>query len=104
VSLAVATGMDTKEARSVLAEHLSQYRSRSYAELVAWVREHRIDTPEAVGPSGNQYQIEVQFFWDGKSGEDVRVSGSISDGRGIRAFIPVTDSFILNPEGRFVGE
>jgi hypothetical protein len=95
--------MDKKEAHSILAEHLAHYRSRSYAELAAWVRERRIDTPEAVAPSGKRYQIEVQFIWDAKPDGDVRVSGSIDDG-GIRAFLPLTDSFILSPEGRFVGE
>jgi hypothetical protein len=96
--------MDKKEAYSILAEHLARYRTRSYAELAAWVREGRIDTPEVVGQSGQQYQIEVQFFWDDKPGDDVRVVGSVSDGRGIRAFLPLTDSFILSPEGRFVGK
>ena len=96
--------MDKKEARSTLAEHLAGYRSRSYAELAAWVRERRISTPEALAPSGIRYQIEVQFFWDDKPDGDVRVSGSISDGRGIRTFVPLTDSFIMSAEGRFVGE
>jgi|GEM_PF-782785 hypothetical protein len=88
--------MDTKETRSILAEHLARYRSRSYAELAAWVRDGRIDTPEAIAPSGNRYQIELQFFWDDEPNGDVRVSGSISDSRGIRAFLPLTDSFILS--------
>jgi hypothetical protein len=95
--------MDTKEARSILAEHLARYRSRSYTEVAAWARERRIDTPEAVAPNGKRYQIEVQFFWDDKPDGDVRVSGSIDDG-GIRAFLPLSESFILSPEGRFIGE
>jgi hypothetical protein len=95
--------MDAEEARAVLAERLGRYRSRSYAEVAAWVREHRTDTSEAVAPSGKRYQIAVQFFWDDKPSGDVRVSGSIDDG-GIRAFVPLTDSFILSPEGKFVGE
>jgi len=96
--------MDTKEASSILAEHLARYRSRSYAELSARVRERRIDTPEVVAPGGHRYEIEVQFFWDDKPDGDVRVSVSISDGRGIRAFVPLTDSFIMSAEGRFIGE
>jgi hypothetical protein len=92
--------MDEKEARSVLAEHMNRYRNRSYAELAVWVRERRIDTAEVVGQSGNQYQIEVVFFWDGKPEGDVRVIGSIDDGRGIRAFAPLTDSFALSREDR----
>ena len=96
--------MDKTEAHSILAEHLARYRTRSYAELASWVRDGRVDTPEAVGKSGEHYQIEIQFFWDDKPDRDVRVIGSVSDGRGIRAFVPLTDSFILSPEGRFVGE
>ena len=96
--------MDTKEARSILAGQLARYRSQPYAELAASVREDRIDTSDAAGASGTHYQIEVQFFWDDKPGGDVRVLGSISDGRGIRAFVPVTGGFILSPGGRFVGE
>ena len=96
--------MDTKEANSILGEHLARYRTRSYAELTTWVRDGRVDTPEAVGQSGTCYQIEIQFFWDDQPDGDVRVVGSVSDGRGISAFVPLTDSFILSPEGRFAGE
>ncbi|MCX6923195.1 MAG: hypothetical protein NT154_08300 [Verrucomicrobia bacterium] len=95
--------MNKKEAHSILAEHLTGIRSRSYAELVSWMSERRNDTLEVVAPSGTRYCIEVQFFWDDKPNGDVRVVGSIDDG-GIRAFLPVTDSFILSPEGRFVGQ
>ena len=96
--------MDKKEANAILAEHLARYRTRSYTELAAWVRDGRVDTPEAVGQSGASYQLEIQFFWDDRPDGDVRVVGSASDGRGIRVFVPLTDSFILSPEGRFVGE
>jgi hypothetical protein len=95
--------MDNKEARSILAEHLARYRLRSYAELASWAREGRAATAEAVGPTGTRYQIEVQFFWDDKPQGDVRVGASIDDG-GIRAFLPLTDSFILSAEGKFVEE
>jgi hypothetical protein len=92
--------MDEKEARTILAEHLKQYRNRPYAELAAWVRERRNDTAVVEGLSGKEYQIEVVFFWDGKPDTDVRVIGSIDDGRGIRAFLPLTDSFVVSPEDR----
>ena len=54
--------MDKKEANSILVEHLARYRTRSYAELATWVRDGRVDTPEAVGPSGTNYQIEIELF------------------------------------------
>jgi nanoRNase/pAp phosphatase (c-di-AMP/oligoRNAs hydrolase) len=95
--------MNKKEANSIVSEHLARYRSRPYAELASWAREDRIDTAEAVGPSGTRYQIEVRFFWDAKPEGDVRVCASIDDG-GISAFVPLTEDFILSPEGKFVGE
>jgi hypothetical protein len=95
--------MNMKEARSILSQHLTGFRSRSYAELASWVSERRNDTLEVVAPSGTRYCIELQVFWDDKPNGDVRVVGSIDDD-GIRAFLPVTDGFILSPEGRFVGE
>ena len=95
--------METNEARSILAVHLSGYRRRSYAELASWVRQGRVDTAQEVGPAGCRYQIEVQFFWDGRPESDVRVSASIDDG-GIRAFCPLNDCFIVSSGGKFVGE
>jgi hypothetical protein len=94
--------MDKKEAKSILSEYLSGYLSRSYAELAALVLAGQSQT-RVVLPSGSRYQLEVQFFWDDEPDGDVRVLGSVDDG-GIRAFIPITDDFILSPDGRFVGE
>ena len=95
--------MDKKEAQSILAERLARYRTRSYVELASWVRDGRIDTSQVAAPNGHLYEIEVQFFWDDKPDADIRVFASISD-RGIRALVPFTPSFIMNPAGRFVGE
>ena len=96
--------MDEKEAGSILAEHLDQYRTRPYTELAAWVRERRIDTAEVVARNGKQYQIEVTFHWDGKPDGDVRVVGSVDEGRGIRAFVPLTDSFAVGSDRRSGGQ
>jgi hypothetical protein len=63
--------MDKTEARSILSEYLNRYRSRSYAELVGWVSEGRIDEAEIVAPSGTRYQIEVNFFWDNRRNGNV---------------------------------
>ena len=49
------------------------------------------------------YQIDIIPHWDDKSLRTIRVQFAIDDG-GLRAFFPMTDSFILSPEGRFVGE
>jgi hypothetical protein len=93
--------MDTTEAKEVLASELSKYRSRSYAELRG-----RVGTQDdfvAVAPSGKHYQVEIEFFWDGKPDKDIRVMGAIDDG-GLHAMMPLTDAFILSPDGKFIGE
>jgi len=95
--------MNKSEAHSILSECLARYCSRPYAELAARASKDRADTSEIAAPSGTRYQLEVEFVWDGKPNADVRVIASVDDG-GIRALVPVTESFILSPDGRFVGE
>ena len=95
--------MDEREARNLLSEKLAEYRALSYSHLASRIDTCDVVCVEVVGPSGVEYQIEVQFVWDGQSGGDVRVLGSIDDG-GWRAFVPLCDSFIMAPDGRFVGE
>ena len=93
--------MDTDEARSVLTEHLASYRALTYPELAG--RVDTVETAEHRAPSGVEYQLEVQFFWDSKPNRDVRVIALVDDG-GWRAFVPLSDDFILAPDGTFVGE
>ena len=93
--------MDTTEAGNVLRAKLAEYRKLSYEELTAKIGE--IECFEIVGPSGTEYQIEVQFFWDDKTNSTIRVGGGIDDG-GLRAFMPLCDDFLMDPDGRFVGE
>ena len=95
--------MDKEEARNILAEHLARYRTRSYSELVRMVSVKHVDTFEVTGASGTTYQLEFQFFWDGRPEGKIRVMGSIDDG-GWRAFLPMTDDFILGPEEESTGE
>jgi hypothetical protein len=103
--------VDKAEMRAVLEEHLAAYRSRSYSELASFVQVKRVDALEIRGKSGADYQIEVQFFWDGCPEGDIRVMGSIDEipHRPLLGFLPiyvsaVTDAFIMNPQGAFVGE
>src|SRR5262249_45589838 len=94
--------MNTTEASSILSECLAQYRSRPYSELAACAAEHRVEIPRIFGPSGTFYDVAVSFFWDDKPNGCVRVMAAV--GKGIRSFFPLTESFILSPEGQFVGE
>ena len=93
--------MDNQEAKAMLTTKLAEYRKLSYANLVAKIGDN--DCLEVSSPTGVEYQIEVQFMWDGKPGGDVRVMAGIDDG-GWRAFMPLCDSFIVAADGRFVGE
>jgi len=89
--------MNDEEARSVLRAHLDPYRRRSYAELSAKLGNQGCD--EVTGPSGAAYQIEVDVMWDGAPGQDLRVIGAIDDGRGWRSISPLTESFLMSPDG-----
>ena len=93
--------MDSSLARRILRRHLERYRSFSYQDLRR--RIGSVETQEVRGANGVLYQLEIQFFWDGEPNGNVRVIGSIDDG-GLRAFVPLSDDFILSPSGRFVGE
>ena len=93
--------MDKAEAKSLLSQELSRYRELPYAKLFSLV--DKIETLERTAPSGVTYQIEMQVFVDDESRQTLRVLGSIDDG-GWRAFAPLSDSFILAPDGSFVGE
>jgi hypothetical protein len=93
--------MDRTEATELLRDHLRSWRSRSYQELADQVGESHQSMLK--GDSGTDYQVEVQLVWDSETHGNLRVIASIDDG-GWRAFVPVTDTFLLAPDGSFVGE
>lgn len=93
--------MNKDEARRVLARILGEYRARTYRDLL-----YLLDAPatsEVVAGSGATYQSEGQVVWDGAAGANLRVRGSIDDG-GLRAFMPLTEDFIIGRDGNIVGE
>ena len=94
--------MDKREARGLLAKELEGWRQRPYVELASLVAREPV-TGEVSGASGSHYQYEIEVFWDGNPGGDLRILGAIDDG-GVRAFFPLTDSFIMATDGDFVGE
>lgn len=93
--------MNKREAKQLLANELAKWRHKSHAELASHIgRSH--DT-EVQNSSRKPYYLEIQVFWDDRPGDNIRVLGSIDDG-GWRAIVPLTDDFILSPDGSFVGE
>jgi len=99
----IAGDMNNVEARLVLGMELANYRAKPYRELVALIGSPR--TIVVTGQSGKLYQIEIQALWDDPKENNgiLRVAGAIDDG-GIRAYMPLTDDFLLAPTGEFVGE
>lgn len=93
--------MDKDEARGILAGVISGLRERPYGELRGLLGEPEVR--EVTGQAGAAYQIETQVFWDAAPGGDLRVIASIDDG-GLSAFKPLSDDFIVGPDGSFVGE
>jgi hypothetical protein len=94
--------MDKDEARRLLTEHLVAYRARLYADLTATIG--NLGCVEVTGPSGSEYQIEVDVLWDDKKDGNVRVMAGIDDGTIRAAFSPLTDGFIKAPDGSFIDE
>jgi hypothetical protein len=93
--------VNRSEADRILKEHVQLARSRSWNDLRTTVGDP--ENHEVAGPSGASYQIETQALWDDHPEGNLRVIVSIDDG-GLRAFVPLTDDFILSKVGRFVGE
>jgi hypothetical protein len=95
--------MDKTEARAILVGQLASYRVLTYGELVKLVGDHQ--AIEVRGPSGTEYQVEIEVMWDSpRDKADILVMGAIDDGRLPGALSPLCDSFIRAPDGRFVGE
>jgi hypothetical protein len=93
--------MDKAEAQGLLEAAVAELRAKGRPEL-----ERLIGAPDAYsveGKSGTTYQMEKQAFWDDKKGQDLRVLVSIDDG-GWRSLFPTSYSFIMAPDGSFVGE
>jgi hypothetical protein len=95
--------MDKALALAILGKELAAFREKSYSELVSMIDREPNQSEERSAPSGALYYVEMQVFWDDKPGGDVRVMGSIDDG-GLRAFVPLSVSFVMGPSGVFVGE
>lgn len=88
--------MDRAEAKSILAKELTEFVARPYNELVKLIK--CAEVKNVVGESGANYQIEFDVFWDSNPDGDLRVIASIDNG-GWRAFVPLTDSLVMKPDG-----
>jgi hypothetical protein len=93
--------MKRREADAILKQRLDELRRRPYSELEQLIGND--DVIEISADSGVTYYMEVEALWDDRRRGHLRVLAAIDDG-GLRAFFPLTDDFIIAPDGRFVGE
>ena len=93
--------MDRDFATKLIDEELSALRKLSYAECQ--LRMGHVATKSISGPDGTEYHIDIEAFWDAKKNENIRVLVLVNGG-GLSDFVPISGSFIISPDGAFVGE
>jgi hypothetical protein len=74
---------------------LASWRRRRYNDLVSSIGQCEHST--VPGPSGSEYQIQVEVHWNDQPGGHLRVLGAVDDG-GLRALNPITHDFLVAPE------
>jgi hypothetical protein len=97
--------MEHREARELLATEIAKYRDKPYAELAAMIDDSDHPAFALVGPSGSEYWVDIEAFWDGfdSSSNVVRLRGAICGG-GIDYQVPVCNDFLKAEDGTFVDE
>jgi hypothetical protein len=95
--------LQNEHMKKILSESILPYRDKTYSELRQMI-EQNVDAFEATDESGNSYNIEIEAFWDGKQGGNIRVVGCIDDDSFTKSISPLSDSFIKAPDESFVGE
>ena len=108
--------MNKAEAKELIRHEVDGLRSKPYADLRKMIGAEPI-TGQRTGPSGEEYQIEIEAFWDDKPDGNIRVLGSIDESPHkpvfwkipILRWVPVYTSsvshdFIKSPSDQFVGE
>jgi hypothetical protein len=97
--------MDRQEASEVAEARLRRLRALSYDELLTRYSTNAEEEPTwemAAGASGGVYHLRIEAFWDSVSEpeQNLRVWVEAEDG----VDRPVITSFIIKPDGSFVGE
>jgi len=91
--------MNKAEAKSILSRELRAFAARPYDKLVELIS--RPEVKNILSESGITYQIELNVFWDSQPEKNLRIMSSIDDG-GWRAFLPLTESLIMKPDGTLI--
>jgi hypothetical protein len=89
------------EALGLIARETERLREEPYDSLVALEHRHWLQA----GPTGTEYEMQVQALWDNpREKKNIRVWVSAGALRGWHAFKLTTRTFIVAPDGSFVGE
>ena len=101
--------MNKAEARRLLRERVEALRALPYDDLK---ETFLLDEPTRAQPtweewtrqSGTTYYVKLYAYWDDKRKGNLRMFVNVDDGAGLRSFFPLSESFIVAPDGSFVGE
>lgn len=94
-----------REAAAIADQRIQQLRELPYDALVARLLDD-LEVQEVRGPSGVEYQIEIQAFWDDEGAGALRVQLDVDDGalHGGLFSRGVGRQFVVARAGSFVGE
>ena len=91
--------MNDEVAYVLIDAELRRLLDLPYSELIELVGKR--DFKEVVGEDGITYRVQIEAIWDIARKKDVRVIVSVDDG-GWRALRPLTQGFVMRPDGSFV--
>ena len=92
--------MTRAKAEQIVERYLETYRQLGYSELVLKIGEQ--ETFEGFS-DGEEFQVEMDFFFDDEITKNLRVTSMISYSLATD-FSPVASDFIIAPNGKFIGE
>ena len=110
--------MSKDEMKKILSEHLKEFRTCSYEQLVKhveggsfWKLQDCLDHIEDTAADGTDYQIEFNVYWNNKSQNEIMVNCDLSlvPPRRLWGVMPiymseVSDRFIMRADGNIAGE
>jgi hypothetical protein len=91
--------MNIVEAKEILDSIVSQYRKKTYHELIKLV-DGDIGVFHITGASGTEYEIEIDVFMDEANEKNVRFDAILDIGT-ISSLFPMRESFVKNPNDEF---
>ena len=92
--------MDKIEAQKILSDQMMEFKKKSRSDLVNLIGD--VWAKQIKGKAPNEYNLEIEVFWDHEPDGDVRIIGSIDDGGFRSSFSPLSDDFIVTPDGKLI--